>query len=360
MNKFAKTSIIIICIFFLGACTQSLKSVATQKCTLNLQVFVRQGSSASYTLFGHVDFGSDLWSSFNLDFVEENGLSHPSSFSFNGQAVHFILDTEEGHIFATGMMESDLATCSGNGGGTLSGPVLGDLGDWRGEWVATEIPTPPVQPSTNNSPSLSPMLFCLYMPIIIFGLFLAILLFRLFAPYKLLAFFKGTPFSKHQTSTSALRRTSQSNGSVHGKDGKPLSEYLVTYRVNDKFFDLSFPIHQFSKDLGECGITVARVLDATSSQATALELWLFDTQGPQTISKILASNFCYNQANTRSELEKIGQVILIQAGDIITLATKQVKAEVNILQVEYEPNSTNPQSLFRKVVIQIRVWANAG
>jgi len=123
---------------------------------------------------------------------------------------------------------------------------------------------------------------------------------------------------------------------------------------------LSFSIHQSAKDLGECGITVARVLDAQSSQATALELWLFDTQGPQTISKVLASNFCFSQANIRSELEKIGQVILIQAGGIITLETKQIKAEANVLQVEYDPNSTNLQSLFKKVVIQIRVWANTG
>lgn len=363
MNKIIKALLVIICVFLLGACYKSVTyaPVAIQTCDLNLQLFIRQGPSVDHTISGYVDFGSDTWSSFKLDFVEENGLSHPSSFSFEGQAIHFILDTEEGRIFATGIMESNIATCSGDGGGTLSGPIVGDLGDWRGEWVATAIPTPPVQPSTNNPPSLSPILICIYLPILVVGLFLAIFLFRLFAPYKLLAHFKRTHSSNHQTSNpaSALRRTNQGTRSKLGKEEQPLTEYLATYIANDKFFDLSFQIEKASRYLGEYGIAVARVLDAKSSQATALELWLFDTQGAQTISKILASNFCFSQESIRNELEQIGQVVLIQAGETTILETKGIKAEAKVLQVEYESDSLDPQSAFKKVVIQIEVWENA-
>lgn len=364
MNKIIKALLVIICVFLLGACYKSVAyaPVAIQTCDLNLQLFIDQEPSLDRTISGYVEFGSDTWSSFKLDFVEENGLSHPSSFSFDGQAIHFILDTEDGRIFATGIMESNLATCSGNGGGTLSGPLIGDLGDWRGEWVATVIPAPPIQPNTNNPPSLSSMLFCLYLPIIVVGLFLVIFLFRLFAPYKLLAPFKKTRSSKHQTSNSAsaLRRTNQGTRSKLGKEEQPLAEYLATYTADDKFFDLSFQIEKASRYLGEYGIVVARVLDAKPSQATALEIWLFDTQGAQTISKILASNFCFSQGNLRNELEQIGQVVLIQAGETTTLETKEIKAEAKVLQVEYESSSPDPQSAFKKVVIQIEVWANAG
>jgi hypothetical protein len=356
MNKFTKTFFFILCSFLLGACYQEYKPVATKTCTLNLQIFVHQGASASHTLSGHVEFGSDLRTSFKGDFVEENGPSHPGSFYLDGQAIHFILDLEEGRIFATGIMESNLATCYGSGGGTLSGPILGDLGDWRGEWVSTAIPAPLTQPSTNNLPS--PVFLCMYSPIILVGLFLAIILFRLFAPYKLLTLFKRTPSSTHQASSSALRRTNQSIKSELKKDEQLLTEYLATYTAGDKFFDLSFQIEQSSKYVGECGVAVARVLDAKSNQATALEIWIFDPRGAQTISKILASTFCFSQTNLRSELEQIGQVILIQPGETITLVTKEIKAKAKILQVEYESGSPDHQSAFKKVVIQIGVYAN--
>jgi len=136
---------------------------------------------------------------FPREFVEENGLAHPSSFSFDGQAVHFMVDTEEGPIFATGIMESNLVTCSGSGGGTLSGPLVGDLGDWRGEWAATAIPTPLVQPSpssqnTNNSPRLSPMLFCFYSPIIVVGLFSSDIPFPAIRPLQTFSLFQRNSF----------------------------------------------------------------------------------------------------------------------------------------------------------------------
>jgi hypothetical protein len=242
----------------------------------------------------------------------------------------------------------------------LSGPKVGDLGDWRGEWIATGIPTPQEQQISESSPSILPTVLCIYLPIFVVGVLVTIFLFRLLAPYKALAFFSRNRSTKQQTTASALQRTSQRSGSIRENKGKPLSEYLATYTAKDKFFDLSFQIEESSRYLGECGITVAKVLDETSNQASALELWLFDAQGAQTISKILASNFSFNQTSIYNELTQIGQTILIQAGDQIVLETKQIKVTANVLQVEYDPKSPKPQNLFKKVVIQIKVWVNQG
>ena len=358
MNKFKKALLIIINIFLLAACYQEYRQVATNTCRLNLQVFSQQGPSVNRTISGYVEFGSSSSNSFKGNFVEENGSSYPASFYFNGQAIHFILNMEDGQIFATGIMESNLATCAGNGGGTLTGPTAGDLGDWRGEWVATALPTPISQRDPTNSSSLSLIRFCFYLPFTIVGLFLAIFLFRLFAPYRLLALFKRNHSSTRQTTSSALRRTNQGTRSKSALEGQPLIEYLATYTADDKLFDLSFQIEKASHYLGECGVTVAKVLDAKSNQATALELWLFDTQGPQTISKILASHYCFNRVDFRSELELRGQVVWIQAGHTIILEANDLRVNAKVLQVEYETTSAVPQSVFKKVVIQIEVWPN--
>lgn len=357
MHTFIKSLLITSCMFLLGACYRSATPVVTRTCELKLQLSVHQGFSAGRTMTGQVDFGSDVWSSFKRGFVDASGQSHPGSFSFSGQAIHFIIELEQGPVFATGVMESSLATCSGSGGGTLSGPLVGDLGDWRGEWIATALPAPSEQPSTISQPSAFSTFFS-FLPFIVFWLFLAGFLFYLLAPYKLRNLFKRTPSSKQQGSNSDLRRIHQTKKSEPGNENQPIIEYLATYTADDKLFDLSFAIEESSTDLGECGITVAKVLNANSGQVAALELWLFDSHGPQTISKILASHFCFSQADIQSELQKIGQLNLAQPGKIVVLETSRLKAEARVLQVEYEPNSPIPQSLFKKVVIQIKVWKN--
>ncbi|MBI5954968.1 MAG: hypothetical protein HY865_25195 [Chloroflexi bacterium] len=359
MNKSVGTFLLTICIFLLTSCTRTVSLSDNSKiCNLKLQVFVRQGPSANLAVSGQVAFGSNPWTSFKGDFVEENGLSHPISFYFDGQAVHFILDIEQGRIFGTGVMENGISTCDGNGGGTLSGPVLGDLGDWRGEWVSQANPTMPVQPDTNDQPISLSFLLCIYLPIAVVVLFLAIPLFRILAPYKLLNPFKTIRSPKNQASNVALRKLNQGIKSEPGKSGRPLAEYLVTYTADDKFFDLSFEIEKSSHYVGECGITTAKASDMNSKQAAALEIWLFDARDAQTVSKILAGDFCFRRENLRSELGQKGQVILIQPGETVTLETREIRAQANILQVEYEANSPNPQSAFKKVAIKIEVWAN--
>ena len=201
MHTFIKSLLITSCMFLLGACYRSATPVVTRTCELNLQLSVHQGFSAGRTMTGQVDFGSDVWSSFERDFVEASGQSHPGSFSISGRAIHFIIELEQGPVFATGVMESNLSTCSGSGGGTLSGPLVGDLGDWRGEWIATALPAPSEQPSTISQSSVLPIFFS-SSPVIVFWLFIAVILFYFLALYKLRILFKRTQSAKKQGSYS--------------------------------------------------------------------------------------------------------------------------------------------------------------
>ncbi|PKN95216.1 MAG: hypothetical protein CVU44_00625 [Chloroflexi bacterium HGW-Chloroflexi-6] len=319
---------------------------------------IHRESNIDYTILGQVMFGNSTRSSFEGDFIEENGASHPISFYFDGPAIHFILENAQGRIFGTGMMESSLTTCFGSGGGTLSGPAQGDLGDWRGEWVQDKKEIPEPQEEQDSLPWDTLRYLCNGFPFAATGLLVAYVLFRIFAAYKPQPLFSKGFSSTRKTSNTSLRKVNQDPKQKAGNSGGSLVEYLATYTTDDKLFDLYFEIEKSAQYLGDCGVTVAKIPSILPGQVAALEFWLFDVHDHKTTAaKILMSDFCYNQQDLRSELEKKGSVVLTQPGEIIELTTKGLIAKAKVLQVEYDPDNPNPNSVFKKVVIKIGVWA---
>ena len=296
--------------------------------------------------------GDGSGSSIDGSLTDGNNVSLPISFYFDGQAIRFILDTDQGQVFGTGVMENGLSTCSGNAGGTQSGPILGDLGDWRGQWIyKAGTPIPQAQTTTDSFFAYLPYI-CLYLPIAVVVLLLVIW----FAP--LVVPFKKTLSPNSKTSSSTLHRTVKHGLPEPGEERRALAEYVAIYTAADKLFDLSFEIEKSALYLGECGILVAKTLDAQSNQATALELWLFDAHSSQTVSKFLLSDFCYHDVATRSDLEQKGQTTIIQPEEIIIIEAGELRAKARIAHVEYKLDSVNPKSVFKKVVVHIAVWSS--
>jgi hypothetical protein len=321
---------------------------------LNLHVFVRQGPNANWTISGQTVVDDGSWAGTGTNGSEENGASYTISLDFDDREIQFILYTDRGNIFGTGMMESGSTVCSGTGGGTLSGPALGDLGDWRGEWISETFTT--TREQTQNTP-FPFALVCLGLTIAVVVVTAVIWFVRISAPYKPTTASKKGQSAKSKTSPSTIRRLDQGTRPDRAGARQPLAEYLVTYTADDRLFDLSFAINKSSQYVGEFGVAIAKELNSKSNQTTALEVWLFGTRSAQTISKILMSEFCNSQPSLRSEMERKGEAILIQPGLITTLETQGLIAKAQILEMEYEPNSPNPRSVFKKVVIKIEVRA---
>lgn len=366
LQRLIRTFLLIFCSFSLASCELSVatstpqkgveRQVSVQTCRLNLQLFVRQGTNLNYSVLGKVDFSSQRsGGSLSGHLLEESGVNHPIYFSSTGPDIHFILELEKGRVFGVGMMDNSARDCLGSGGGTLSGPVLGDLGDWRGEWVPTtisktitEIPRTPYQEPAPSWSLPNPPSFVLIL-LGIFVLFIAFKFFQVIAPFKYMNARKGL--------NPTLRRVEHNPGTESRVGREPVAEYQVVYTAADHVFDLSFEIEKASQYLGDFGVLVAKTLDEKLGQTVALEMWLFDMQGSQTTTKILVSDFCYHDEALRSELEKKGDAVLLQPEEIITLETSALTAKAKILQVEYE-NSPQPQRVFKTVVMKIRVWTN--
>lgn len=340
MQKLKNAFIVFILASLLTACNRPYTPSIIQLCRLDLLITIQQGLNAQTNIIGQVDFGSNASNNFRGFLVEQSGASHPITFSFDGQAIHFILELASGNIYGTGVMESGLYTCSGVGGGTQTGPSIGDLGDWRGEWISEEIPNPkptPTPTSVFDEQVVSVSITCILLIVIVsFTFFL-----RIIKP--------STRSTK--PSTISMRRPSQKITSALGTK-PPLVEYLATYIAGDELFDLSIDIERSGRYLGECGVGASNQLDKISGQATGFEIWLFDPASAETVSKNLLSEYCFRFESTINA----GQAFLIRPHVPLQLETRNIKVMAEIKEIEYKSESLYPNSIIKKAVIKIEAW----
>jgi hypothetical protein len=347
MKKIIGYFLLVSTFLLLTACTRAASSPQSgviQTCKLHLALAVHQGPSAKASFSGLVSFGSGTGSSFERDFVEEDGTSRPISFYFDGPAVHFILDTPQGPIFGTGIMEHSLYTCTDSGGGTLSGPAVGDLGDWRGTWEKEQKVIPRTVTVT-PTPRYTDFTECLGTPILL-GILLVVILFI----QALAKLFK--PASTKPRPPRALSRSRPDTAT----DNPLLVEYQAIYTATDPLFDLSFEIEKPDRYLGECGLTIADVAKLAPQQTTALEIWLFDARSGETVTTNLVSVDGVQHAEIRQALEQKGPVVLAKSGTTFKLSTANLSAQIHVLAVEYVSQTPQPYSIFAKVMLKISVW----
>jgi hypothetical protein len=143
-----------------------------------------------------------------------------------------------------------------------------------------------------------------------------------------------------------------------GEERPPLSQYKTVYAIGDDRYDMSFSIENESGDfLGECGVGVSETIGSGSpNKVTALEVWLFDKNDIRTLTKVLMSEQCYNDAALRAKLAPKGEAVLVHAGDIVPLLTQTLKINARIDDVVYGDSS---KSYFQQMTIQIGAWSLA-
>jgi hypothetical protein len=322
-----------------------------------MQVFVRQGPNANQNFYGQVTVKNDLSATTEPGFVNAEAESYTISLEFNGRSVQFIIYTDRGNIFGTGMMENSQHNCTGTGGGILSGPAFGDLGDWRSEWVSESVT---IMEEQTRTTTISPFWICLGALFIFIIIFIASLLIRALTPYKTTGGSNAGRSEKSKISNDTVKRIDRERkATTQGKD-QALAEYQITYSANDQLFDLSFEINKSSRYAGDFGVLVAKTLNVKQGQATALEIWLFDARNAQTLSLILMSDFCNSQPDLRAEMEQKGKAELLQPGTVTNLNTNEIIVKTQVLQVEYEPNTSNANSVFKKVTLKIGAWDYSG
>ncbi|MEW6093801.1 MAG: hypothetical protein AB1531_07555 [Chloroflexota bacterium] len=219
---------------------------------------------------------------------------------------------------------------------------------------AVATPAPTEQPGTEISSTMSIAIIAIILVLVgVVGFFL----FKYLLPL----------FRRFSTEDSAARRaqdlTSQAQMTDYEAMGEapPIAQFMTTYVLGDDLFDDSFSIEAPSGEfLGECGIGISETIGVGDpKKVTAFEVWLFDKNDIQTVTKVLMSAHAFNDPATYQRLEAKGEPFLIEPGKQVVLETKALQLVAVVSDMEYAAGPLPDKSHFERLTLELAVWPKA-
>jgi hypothetical protein len=143
---------------------------------------------------------------------------------------------------------------------------------------------------------------------------------------------------------------------------EPLATFRTTFTLGDDLYDDSFSIETPAGDfVGECGVGVADVIGAGDpKKVSAFEIWLFDKNDIQTVTKVLMSRYTFNDDSTRTRLSAKGDPVEVESGGVVYLETASLEVEARIVDLTYGEGALPASSYFQRMTIELRAWPRGG
>ncbi|MFN2304059.1 MAG: hypothetical protein ACK2TV_10045 [Anaerolineales bacterium] len=138
----------------------------------------------------------------------------------------------------------------------------------------------------------------------------------------------------------------------------PTAQFMTTYMLGDDLYDDSFSIDAPTGEfLGECGVGISETVGVGEpKRVTAFEIWLFDKNDIQTVTKVIMSAHAHEDEKIRIHLESKGEPILAEPGKQILLETATLQLEARIVDMEYGEGAAPDQSFFQRLTLELAVW----
>lgn len=139
----------------------------------------------------------------------------------------------------------------------------------------------------------------------------------------------------------------------------PLAQFMTTYRQGDDLYDDSFSIDSINGEfLGECGVGIAETIGVGEpKKVTALEVWLFDKNDIQTVTKVLLSEHANNDQAIRQRLLSKGEPVLVEPGMRFVMETASLQLEARVIDLVYARGPLPENSYFSRLTLEISVWS---
>lgn len=141
----------------------------------------------------------------------------------------------------------------------------------------------------------------------------------------------------------------------------PIVQYLTTYTLGNDLYDDSFSIDSPSGEfLGECGVGISDTIGVGDpKKVTAFEVWLFDKNDIQTVTKVLMSQHAFSDPATNQRLASKGEPVLAEPGKRILLETATLQLEARVVNLNYGQGALPANSFFEQVTLELAVWPKA-
>jgi hypothetical protein len=141
-------------------------------------------------------------------------------------------------------------------------------------------------------------------------------------------------------------------------DGSPLAQWMTTYLLGDDLFDDSFSIDAPTGEfMGECGVGIADTIGVGDpKRVSAFEVWLFDKNDIQTVTKVLMSTHAFNDDATHERLAAKGEPITAFPGTEIVLETETLQMVARIVDMSFGEGALPDDSFFDRITLELAVW----
>jgi len=138
----------------------------------------------------------------------------------------------------------------------------------------------------------------------------------------------------------------------------PVAHFMTTYVIGDDLYDDSFSIDAPNGAfLGECGVGISDTIGVGDpKKVTAFEVWLFDKNDIQTVTKVLMSSHAMNDTGIRQRLAMKGEPIQVEPGQQILLETATLQLEARVIEMVYGQGALPSGSFFERLTLEMSVW----
>ena len=139
---------------------------------------------------------------------------------------------------------------------------------------------------------------------------------------------------------------------------EPTAQFITTYMIGDDLYDDSFSIDAPSGEfLGECGVGISEALaPGEPKRVTAFEVWLFDKNDIQTVTKMLMSKYAFNDPAIRQRLLPKGELLSVVAGQRVVLETASLRLEAHVVDTNYTQGTSPSEAAFDRLTLELSVW----
>lgn len=138
----------------------------------------------------------------------------------------------------------------------------------------------------------------------------------------------------------------------------PIVQYLTTYNLGNDLYDDSFSIDSPSGEfLGECGVGISDTIGVGDpKKVTAFEVWLFDKNDIQTVTKVVMSHHAFNDPAVSQRLASKGEPVLAEPSKRILLETATLQLEARVVNMNYGQGALPANSFFEQITLELAVW----
>jgi hypothetical protein len=158
----------------------------------------------------------------------------------------------------------------------------------------------------------------------------------------------------------AARQTEYTDYESLGED-TPMVQFVASYKIGDDLFDDSFSVDSPSGEfLGECGVGISETVGiGDPKKVTAFEVWLFDKNDIQTVTKVLMSAHAFLDEDVRQRLAAKGEPVLSDPGSESVLETQTLRLVARVVDMAYGEGALPDSSFFDHLVLELAVWPKA-